>query len=51
MKVKVMKRYVDRSTKEIKEIGAVEDYPENRANELERTGYVKIMTENRESDQ
>lgn len=51
MKVKVIKRYVDRRTKEIKEIGTIEDYEEHRAGELQKTGYVEILAEDQESGQ
>lgn len=43
MKVKVVKRYVDRCTKDIKEVGTVEDYLEERARELISGGYAEAV--------
>lgn len=41
MKVKVLKRYVDRYTKEIREVDTMHEYGEARAKELIRGGYVE----------
>ncbi len=41
MKVKVIKRYVDRFTKEKREVGKTYDYGEERAKELISGGYVE----------
>ena len=48
MKAKVAKRYVDRNTKEIKDVGNIEDYPKARAEELMRGGYIEIIKEDQE---
>lgn len=50
MKVKVIRRYVDRHTKEIKEVGTIEEYAKSRAEELKRAGYVKDITESQKND-
>lgn len=43
MKVNVIKRYVDRYTKVIKEVGTVEDYPDSRAERLISQGYAEAV--------
>ncbi|WP_269477767.1 hypothetical protein [Hominibacterium faecale] len=48
MQVNVLKRYVDRYTKEIKEAGATYEYPQQRARELENAGYVEVITEEKQ---
>lgn len=40
MKVKVIKRYVDKHTKEMMEVGTVKDYPDERAEELIKHRYA-----------
>lgn len=41
MKVKVVKRFVDKNTKEMREVGKVYEYPEKRAKELIDGGYAE----------
>lgn len=43
MKVKVIKNYVDRNTKELMETGSTIEYEDERAHELEAGGYVQII--------
>lgn len=47
MKVEVIKRYVDRDTKDIMEIKTKHDYPDERADELISEGYVIAISEKR----
>lgn len=47
MKVKVLKRYVDRYTKEIREVDTMHEYGEVRARELIRGGYVEEVKDQR----
>ena len=44
MKVEVVKRYVDRGTREICEVGSKLDYPDSRARELIDDGYAKSVS-------
>lgn len=47
MKVKVVKRFVDKNTKEIREVGKVHEYSDKRAKELIDGGYAeKAKAEN-----
>ncbi len=41
MKVKVIKRYVDKHTKQMMEVGMVKDYSEERADELIKSDRVE----------
>lgn len=41
MKVEVTKRFVDRNTKEMRKVGEIHDYNEERAKELIKNGFVK----------
>lgn len=41
MKVKVVKRFVDKNTKEMREIGKVYEYTDKRAKELIDGGYAE----------
>lgn len=41
MKVEVTKRFVDRNTKEMRKVGEIHDYSEERAKELIKNGFVK----------
>lgn len=41
MKVKVIKRFADRITKEMRKVGEVHDYSEERAKELIKNGFVE----------
>lgn len=50
MKVKVIKRFNDRFTKERREVGNEYDYPENRAKELEKSGYVEVVKQNKKPE-
>lgn len=45
MKVKVIKRYVDRHTKEIMEVGMTKNYPKNQAKELMGARYTEPVSE------
>lgn len=47
MKVKVIRRYVDRHTKEFMEVGHVCEYGQERAGELIDGGYVEAVRESR----
>lgn len=47
MKVKVIKRYVDKHTKQMMEVGAVKDYPKERADELIKCRRVEEVKEQR----
>lgn len=44
MKVRVIKRFNDRHTRERREENKVYEYPEEGAKELEASGYVQIVT-------
>ena len=47
MKVKVVKRFVDKNTKEMREVGKVYEYSAERARELINSGYAeKAKAEN-----
>lgn len=48
MKVKVKKRFVDRDTKQIREIGKIYEYGEARAKDLQKRGYVDPVEESAE---
>lgn len=50
MKVKVLKRFNDKNTHERKDVDKVYEYPEARAKELEKNGFVKIIPENKGTD-
>lgn len=41
MEIRVTERFVDRITKEMREIGQVYEYPKKRADELIRGGYAE----------
>lgn len=41
MKVKVAKRFVDKNTKEMREVGKVYEYSDERAKELINGGYAE----------
>lgn len=43
VKVKVLKKFNDRITKERRDVNKTYDYSEERAKELEKNGYVEIM--------
>ena len=45
MKVKVTKRYVDKHTKQIMEVGMTKDYPKERAIELIESGRAEEVNE------
>lgn len=45
VKVKVVKRYVDRYTKKKCEVGSVLEYEHKRAEELKKGGYVELHEE------
>lgn len=50
MKVKVLKRFNDKNTHERRDVDKVYEYPEARAKELEKNGFVKIIPENKGTD-
>ena len=45
MKVKVIKRYVDKHTKQMMEVGATKDYSKERADELIKSRRVEEIKE------
>jgi len=45
MKAKVLKRFVDRETKQVKEEGRIYTFEEDRAKTLEQKGFVEILPE------
>lgn len=45
MKVKVIKRYVDKNSKQMMEVGMTKDYPKERAIELIKSGRVEEVKE------
>ena len=49
-KIKVKERFVDRTTKEMREAGRVYEYPKKRADELIKGGYAE-PAENEKTEQ
>lgn len=51
MKVKVIKRYVDKHTKELMEVDSIVEYTKERANELIKNGYCKAVKEPKKTEE
>lgn len=51
MKVKVVKRYVDKHTWELMEVDTITEYSKERANELIKNGYCKAVKEPKKTDE